>query len=57
MKVHDFSLELSQDAPASFLMDGLRRLRADREQVRALIAKSGDWNPWPAPKFAVAVEA
>lgn len=52
MKIHDFSLELNHKVNRSDLMEGLRKLRGSQEQVTSLIAKTADWNPWPAPKFA-----
>ena len=57
MKIHDFSLALNHKINRSDLMEGLRKLRGSQEQVAGLIAKTADWNPWPAPKFAATVPA
>ncbi len=52
MKIHDFSLVLSLEINRCDLMEGLQKLRGSQEQVASLIAKTADWNPWPAPKLA-----
>lgn len=57
MKIHEFALELGRKATNKSVFEGLRRMNEDKQSVKSLIAKSGDWNPWPCPKFLAQAEA
>ena len=52
MKIDEFALTLKSKSNESSLYQGLRKLGVSHEEVKLLIAKTADWNPWPAPKFA-----
>lgn len=52
MKIDEFALTLKDKSNESSLCRGLRKLVVSHEEVRLLVAKTADWNPWPAPKFA-----